>query len=174
VHKRATAWLRRHRYVDERPLEAHSNETPEQSAIDACAAIAMQRGAFAKLATADDSDDDNGTNGEPARLRFTVEHEGFNLHAGVYIAAEDDAGRERLMRLCRCLHKRIYAELPVMRSAFAISVGLHSLAGLLVRITELARRVAIRRSGGRNLPGRRMGGFITASASSFSVGSACR
>jgi hypothetical protein len=99
VHARATAWLRRHGYVDEGPLEARSNEAPEQSAIDACAAIAMQRGAFAKLAAEDDSRDD-GTNSDPAKPRFSAEHESFNLHAGVHIAACDVAGRERLFRYC--------------------------------------------------------------------------
>jgi hypothetical protein len=34
VHAPATAWLRRHGYVDEGPLEARSNEALEQSAID--------------------------------------------------------------------------------------------------------------------------------------------
>jgi hypothetical protein len=97
VRKRATAWLRRHGYVDEDPLEACSNEAPEQGAIEGCAAIAMQRGAFAKLATEDGLRDD-GANIDPARLRFSAEHEDFNLHAGVHIAAGDDAGRERLFR----------------------------------------------------------------------------
>jgi hypothetical protein len=41
---------------------------------------------------------DDGANIDPARLRFSSEHEGFNLHAGVHIAAGDDAGRERLFR----------------------------------------------------------------------------
>jgi hypothetical protein len=97
AHRRATAWLRRRGYVDERPLEARSNEASEQDALDACAAIAMQRGTFAKLAAKDDSRDD-GANADPTKLRFSAEHEGFNLHAGVHIAAGDDAGRERLFR----------------------------------------------------------------------------
>ena len=57
----------------------------------------MQRGAFAKLSAEDDSRDDSA-GVEPAKLRFSAEHEGFNLHAGVHIAAGDDAGRERLFR----------------------------------------------------------------------------
>jgi hypothetical protein len=39
-----------------------------------------------------------GTNDEPATLRFAAEHNGFNVHAGVHIAAGDDMGRERLFR----------------------------------------------------------------------------
>jgi hypothetical protein len=96
VHKRAIAWLRRHGYVDETKLGG-SNEAPGQGALDACAAIAMQRGAFAKLAAEDDAAREAASD-EPARLRFAAEHEGFNVHAGVHIAAGDDAGRERLFR----------------------------------------------------------------------------
>ena len=68
------------------------------STIDACAAIAMQRGAFAKLATEAEDGLRSTADGEPPRLRFAAEHEGFNLHAGVPIAAGDDLGRERLCR----------------------------------------------------------------------------
>jgi hypothetical protein len=99
VHDRSIAWLRRHGHFDERPLEERSNEAAEPNAIDACAAIAMQRGAFVKLA-AEDEDDDGGSadDGRPPKLRFAAEHEGFNLHAGVYIPPGDDMGRERLCR----------------------------------------------------------------------------
>ncbi len=97
VHKRVIAWLRRHGYLHPAELEARSHEPPEQGALDACAALAMQRGAFAKLATETDAEGDVSSD-EPARLRFAAEHEGFNVHAGVHIAAGDDAGRERLFR----------------------------------------------------------------------------
>src|SRR5207249_2486916 len=50
----------------------------------------------------------------------------------------------------------------------------HELSHEGLRITVGDRSAAIRRSGGRNLPGRSMGGAIAARASSFSVGSACR
>jgi hypothetical protein len=98
VHRRAMAWLGRHGYIDDRPIEARSTESPELGAIEACAAIAMHRGAFAKLAI----DEDHGADGdgarEPGQHRFAAEHQGFNLHAGVRIAAGDDMGRERLAR----------------------------------------------------------------------------
>lgn len=60
----------------------------------------MQRGAFAKLDAKDAAAEavEAATNGGPAKLRFAAEHEGFNLHAGVHIAAGDDMGRERLFR----------------------------------------------------------------------------
>src|ERR1019366_9121286 len=98
VHRRATAWLARHGYVDGRPMGARSNEAPEPGALEACAAIAMQRGAFAKLVTDEDHGAGDGREREAGKVRFAAEHEGCNLHAGVRIAAGDDLGRERLAR----------------------------------------------------------------------------
>jgi hypothetical protein len=45
----SAVWLRRHGYLDESTLETRSNELPEQTALDACAAIAMGRGTVATL-----------------------------------------------------------------------------------------------------------------------------
>jgi hypothetical protein len=98
VHDRAVAWLGRRGHIDERLLEERSNESPERGAIEACAAIAMQRGAFLKLAVEHDHGAHLGREGEPPELRFAAEHQGFDLHAGVRIAAGDDLGRERLCR----------------------------------------------------------------------------
>ena len=83
VHKRVTAWLRRHGYLDDRPLEERSNEAAEQGALEACAEVAMQRGAFAKLDAKDAAAEavEAATNGGPPKLRFAAEHAGFNLHA---------------------------------------------------------------------------------------------
>ncbi len=97
VGERSMAWLRRHGHLGDRVTEARSNEVADPSAIDACADIALQRGAFVKLA-ADDDDRDGSDDGGAPKLRFAAEHEGFNLHAGVHIAAGDDLGRERLCR----------------------------------------------------------------------------
>jgi hypothetical protein len=96
VHRRVTAWLVRHRYVDGRSAEECTDEPGESSAIEACGTVAMQRGMFTKLAA--DDDHGEGEHDGAARLRFVGEHEGFNLHAGVRIAAGDDLGRERLCR----------------------------------------------------------------------------
>ena len=79
-------------------MGARSNEAPEPGALEACAAIAMQRGAFGKLATDEDHGAGDGREREAGKVRFAAEHEGFNLHAGVRIAAGDDLGRERLAR----------------------------------------------------------------------------
>ena len=91
-----TVWLRRHHYIEDKPLEARSNEMSSPGAIEACADIAMQRGVFAAVSGHDG--DAHATSGDLPKLRFAAQHEGFNLHAGVHIAAGDDMGRERLFR----------------------------------------------------------------------------
>jgi Putative transposase len=97
VRDRSLAWLRRHGYLDERPLEERSNDPPAQTALDACAAIAMGRGQVATLPNADAPEDDH-EQGAPGKPSLAVERDGFNLHAGVRIEAGDDLGRERLIR----------------------------------------------------------------------------
>jgi hypothetical protein len=42
----------------------------------------------------------------PPAADGAVEHDGFNLHASVAVAGDDDLGRERLVRLCRRLHNQ--------------------------------------------------------------------
>ena len=77
-------------------MEDRSNEAPAQTAIDACASIAMGRGQLATLANGDESEDHH----QPAAGKSSgaVERDGFNLHASVRIEAGDDAGREKLCR----------------------------------------------------------------------------
>ncbi len=95
---RAVAWLRRHGHLDERPHEERGQEAQGQTALDACAAIAIGRGQVSTLPNVDalPHDPDDAAPDGPA---LAVDVEGFNLHAGVRIAAGDDLGRERL---CRC------------------------------------------------------------------------
>lgn len=97
VRDRSLAWLRRHGYLDERPFEERSNDPPVLTALDACAAIAMGRGQVATLPNADLQEDDH-EQGAPGKPGLAVERDGFNLHAGMRIAAGDDLGRERLVR----------------------------------------------------------------------------
>jgi hypothetical protein len=96
VQKRTEAWLRRHGYLDARALEDRSNEPPLQTAIDACASIAMGRGRTATLAN--DGEPENDHESVSGRHSAAVEHDGYNLHAGVRIEAGDDVGREKLCR----------------------------------------------------------------------------
>jgi Putative transposase/Transposase zinc-binding domain len=99
TQRRAMAWLRRRGYMDERPLEDRSDEPEAQTALDACAAIAIGRGQVTTLTrpgAADAADEDHERTSDEAAV--AVEHQGFNLHAGVRIEAGDDLGRERLAR----------------------------------------------------------------------------
>jgi hypothetical protein len=67
----------------------------EDDGLDALRAAAMVRGTVARLPLGDDA------GGEDARFEARqrgVEHAGFNLHAGVYVAADDRVALERLCR----------------------------------------------------------------------------
>lgn len=97
VHRRSIAWLARHGHVG--GTGVLSQESTAQTSLDACAAIAMQRGAVRTLRDDSDSDEDDAAGGgRPPRDESAGEHDGFNVHASVAIAADDDLGRERLMR----------------------------------------------------------------------------
>jgi Putative transposase len=98
--RRVIAWLRKHGHLDDRQLEARSNEPAAQAALDACAAIAMGRGNVTTMPR-DSAEEDfaHGAGEElPDRPVLVVERDGFNLHAGVCFAAGDDLGRGRLLR----------------------------------------------------------------------------
>lgn len=99
VHRRALAWLARSKLLDTSRGEHASQEPGAQTSLDACAVIAMQRGAVRALRDAPDAAHEGGGGGEtPPRDEGAVEIDGFNLHASVAIAGDDDLGRERLMR----------------------------------------------------------------------------
>ncbi|MGD0529759.1 MAG: transposase, partial [Polyangiaceae bacterium] len=96
VHDRAEAWLRRRGHLDERPTEERSSEPPLQTALDACAAIAIGRGQGTMLSDAEAPGNDQAETSDKPVL--AIERNGFNLHAGLRIQAGDDLGRERLCR----------------------------------------------------------------------------
>ena len=58
----------------------------------------MQRGAVRALRDDPEAEHDGGGGDAPPREEGAVEFDGFNLHASVTIAGDDDLGRERLMR----------------------------------------------------------------------------
>ena len=98
VHDRALVWLRRHRYLDERPAEDRGNDPPADTPIDALARLALASGTFlGGPFLAKDRADENLDRKEP---RFSATYDGFDLHCAVRIAAGDDEGRERLVRYC--------------------------------------------------------------------------
>lgn len=99
VHARAVSWLRRHGLLDSETAAEHEGRSP--TPLDACASAAMQRGSLQTLRDAGEIDQGHdGVNATPAppTQEGAVELDGFNLHASVAIAADDDQSRERLMR----------------------------------------------------------------------------
>ena len=98
VHDRALVWLRRHRYLDERPAEDRGNEPAADTPVDALARLALAGGTFLGRPFAPrESADETMDRKEP---RFSAKHNGFDVHCAVRIAADDDEGRERLIRYC--------------------------------------------------------------------------
>jgi hypothetical protein len=120
AHDRILKWLRRRGLIDETPAEDRSNEPPDTTPIDACAQVAMHGGTFAAIpdCAADSAD------AALARLasRSSATHDGFDLHAGVRIAAGDYKGRERLFRygLRPCLALERLSLLPDGRVAYRV------------------------------------------------------
>jgi hypothetical protein len=92
---RAVAWLRRQGLLG----AGHGGDGADdrQTALDACAAIAIGRGQVTTLPNADALPHDTHDEA-PDSPSLAVDLDGFNLHAGVRIAAGDDLGRERLCR----------------------------------------------------------------------------
>lgn len=98
VHRRAVAWLGRKGLLESASIhgDAHDSHGP----LAACAALAMQRGSVRSLR--DQAEAEEGVAAaapEPPRAEGeAVDLDGFNLHASVAVAGDDDLGRERLMR----------------------------------------------------------------------------
>jgi hypothetical protein len=92
---RAVARLRRRGLLADGPGGDGADD--RQTALDACATIAIGRGQVATLANADARPHD-AHDEAPDGPSLAVDLDGFNLHAGVRIAAGDDLGRERLCR----------------------------------------------------------------------------
>lgn len=91
VSSRAVAWLDRRGHT-----RATASSEPA-SALDACAALAMHHGSMRAIrATLDGSKESDAP--QLPRADQAVDHDGFNLHASVALAARDDLGREMLCR----------------------------------------------------------------------------
>ena len=98
VHDRSLVWLRRHRYLDERPAEDRGNEPAADTPVDALARLALAGGTFLVRPFAPrEGADETMDRKEP---RFSATCNGFDVHCAVRIAADDDEGRERLIRYC--------------------------------------------------------------------------
>jgi hypothetical protein len=98
VHDRVLVFLRKHRYLDARPAEERGNDTPEPLPIAAFAALALAAGTFIGRPFA--PKEREGEDLDRKEPRFSARHNGFDVHCAVHIAADDDEGRERLIRYC--------------------------------------------------------------------------
>jgi hypothetical protein len=92
--------------IDERPAEQLGNERAALSPMEDMTRVALSRGTFlARLFARKGKDDDEPFAQKPSR--FAASYDGFDVHCAVRIAANDGAGRERLLRYCaRALHLR--------------------------------------------------------------------
>jgi len=93
IHARVVKWLARRGLL--RDADAPAAE-PERSPTEALTALGMQRGTV--VTTREESVVPEEAASAPPRVTNAVVHEGFNLHASVHLAADDDLGRERLAR----------------------------------------------------------------------------
>jgi hypothetical protein len=98
VRDRMMKWLRRHRCLDERAAEERGNEAAEPPALLACMQLALAGGTFVARPFEPKANPDAGL--ERRERRLSAAHDGFDVHCAVRIAADDDAGRERLVRYC--------------------------------------------------------------------------
>jgi hypothetical protein len=98
VHARTLIWLRRHRYLDERPADERGNAPGEQAPLDAFAVLALAGGSFTGRPSMPEPADHAAF--ENKQRRFSASHAGFDVHCAVRIGADDDIGRERLIRYC--------------------------------------------------------------------------
>src|SRR4051812_25889012 len=91
VHARASAWLRRHGYLDERSAEG--NVAAEPTAIDCFAALALAGRTFlGRPASAEPRKQDDVF--AKKERRFSASYQGFDLHRAVRVERDDDEGRE--------------------------------------------------------------------------------
>ena len=90
IHRRVVRWARR---------QAKSQRSHAETLLSGLESTGTQRGLFASL---DDHGrvrpDDESARFDPRQSHLAVRHQGFNIHAGVAVAAWDRDGRERLCR----------------------------------------------------------------------------
>ncbi len=103
VHQRFMRWLRRHGQLKTDDEDDFSNESPELSALEACAQGLLELGNLLKKrnkpGNRNQDADDSGFEQRAVNGRVGVSH-GYSLYAGNAIDADDRDGRERLLRYC--------------------------------------------------------------------------
>ncbi|MGH7283815.1 MAG: transposase, partial [Polyangiaceae bacterium] len=98
TRRRIRSWLTRHGYVDATSLQERTNDSPAPTSLEACADIAMRRGSIERNARWEEESATASSETAPPCDAEALARDGFNLHASVRIAADDDLGRERLCR----------------------------------------------------------------------------
>jgi hypothetical protein len=103
VHQRFLRWLKRHGFLKNEADDGYSNESPELSALEACAQGSLGLGNLVKKRskprTSNQDADEGGFEQRAVNGRVGVSH-GYSLYAGNPISAWDRDGRERLLRYC--------------------------------------------------------------------------
>lgn len=154
LHRRSEKWLRRRGHLSVIADEDRSNETPDPAPLDGCLSLASAQGTLALVV--DTADNVAGTVGHDASdaqavataARRTGKHsagfEGFDLHAGVYVAPRN---REFLERLCRYGARAAFAldrltRLPDGRFAYRMKYKLYGKTHRILEPMELLARLA--------------------------------
>ena len=91
---RVMRWLKKRGYLHG---ETESNDAPQLTFEETLAQAALSRGTMTTLREDGAEAEDSRESARTVTLEAVV-HQGFNLHAGVTIAEDDDMGRERLCR----------------------------------------------------------------------------
>ena len=103
VHQRFMRWLQRHGLLKNETDDEFSNESPELSALEACAQGSLGLGNLVKKRgrprTSNQGTDEGGFEQRAVNGRVGVSH-GYSLYAGNPICAGDKDARERLLRYC--------------------------------------------------------------------------
>ena len=103
VHQRFMRWLRRHGLLKSEADDEFSNESPEFSALEACAQGSLGLGNLVKKRSkprnSNQDADESGFEQRAVNGRVGASH-GYSLYAGNAIDAEDKDARERLLRYC--------------------------------------------------------------------------
>ena len=101
VAQRVIRWLKRRGFVS---ISSNEGEAAEQTTIDACMRVGMSPGAFERIVEKGQADAtvdrDDARFDHRKRSPWAAEADGFSVHAGVHIGAEDADAMERLVRYC--------------------------------------------------------------------------